>query len=88
MWKRGEIAPEEQFLLFSAIFFYLLWDFHVQAGTRFSVQDKWLFKISEIEVTSQLFFFCSNLLLPSTALTAIAPDKAFFFQQKSTDIFL
>ena len=29
LWKRGEIAPLEQFLLFSTIFFYLLLDFHV-----------------------------------------------------------
>ena len=29
LWKRGEIAPKEQFLLFSTIFFYLLLDFHV-----------------------------------------------------------
>ena len=29
LWKRGEIAPQEQFLLFSTIFFYLLLDFHV-----------------------------------------------------------
>ena len=29
LWKRGEIAPLEQFLLFSTIFFYLLSDFHV-----------------------------------------------------------
>ena len=29
LWKRGEIAPQEQFLLFFTIFFYLLLDFHV-----------------------------------------------------------
>ena len=29
LWKRGEIAPKEQFLLFSTIFCYLLLDFHV-----------------------------------------------------------
>ena len=29
LWKRGEIAPKEQFLLFATIFFYLLLDFHV-----------------------------------------------------------
>ena len=28
LWKRGEIAPLEQFLLFSTIFCYLLLDFH------------------------------------------------------------
>ena len=30
MWKRGEIAPKEQFLLFSTIFCYLLLDFHIE----------------------------------------------------------
>ena len=29
LWKRGEIAPKEQFLLFSTIFCYLLLDFRV-----------------------------------------------------------
>ena len=28
LWKRGEIAPLEQFLLFSTTFYYLLLDFH------------------------------------------------------------
>ena len=49
--KKGEIAPEEQFLLFSTIFFYQLIDFHVKAGTRFSLRDKRLFEISEFEIT-------------------------------------
>ena len=29
LWKRGEIAPLEQFLLFSTIFYYLLLYFHL-----------------------------------------------------------
>ena len=29
LWKRGEIAPAEKFLIFSTIFYYLLLDFHV-----------------------------------------------------------
>ena len=45
LWKRGEIA------LFSIIFFYLLLDFHVLAGTRFSLRDKRLFEISKVEIT-------------------------------------
>ena len=51
LWKRGEIAPYEQFLRFSTISFYLLLDFHVKAGTRFSLRDKRLFEISEIEIS-------------------------------------
>ena len=50
LWKRGEIAPKEQFLLFSTIFCYLLLDFHIKAGTRFSIRDKRLFEISKVEI--------------------------------------
>ena len=35
LWKRREIAPKEQFFLFSTIFCYLLLDFHVQTGPDF-----------------------------------------------------
>ena len=51
MWKRGEIAPEEQFLLFSTIFCYLFLDFHVKTGTRISLRYKRLFEIREVEIT-------------------------------------
>ena len=30
--------------------FYMLLDFHVKAGTRFSLRDKRLFEISEVEI--------------------------------------
>ena len=40
----GAISP-----LFHNIF-YLLLDFHVQAGNRFSLRDKGLFEISEVEI--------------------------------------
>ena len=50
LWIRGEIAPLEQFLLFSTIFCYLLLDFHVKTGTRFS------FEIREVEITSRLYY--------------------------------
>ena len=42
----GAISP-----LFYNIFFYLLLDKHVYAGTRFSLHFKRLFEISEIEIT-------------------------------------
>ena len=45
LWKRGE------FLLFSIIFWYLLLDFHVRTGTRFSLREKRYFEISEVEIT-------------------------------------
>ena len=51
LWKRGEIAPEEQFLLLSTIFCYLALDFYVKTRIRFSLRDKRLFEITEVEIT-------------------------------------
>ena len=52
LWKRGEeIAPEEQFLLLSTIFCYLMLDFCVKTRIRFSLRDKRLFEITEVEIT-------------------------------------
>ena len=51
MWKRGEIAPEEQFPLLSTIFCYLMLDFYVETRIRFSLRDKRLFEITEVEIT-------------------------------------
>ena len=47
----GEIAPEEQFLPLSTIFYYLMLDFYVKIGIRFSLRDKRLFGITEVEIT-------------------------------------
>ena len=51
LWKRGEIAPKEQFLLFSIIYCCLLVDICVKTGTIFSLRDKRLFEISDVEIT-------------------------------------
>ena len=51
LWKRGEIAPVEQFLLLSTIFCYLMLDFYVKTGIRFSLRDKRLFEITGVEIT-------------------------------------
>ena len=51
LWKRGKIAPEEQFLLLSTIFYYLMLDFYVKTRIRFSLRDKRLFEITEVEIT-------------------------------------
>ena len=50
LWKMGEIAPEEQFLPLSTIFYYLMLDFYVKTGIRFSLCDKRLFEIMEVEI--------------------------------------
>ena len=51
LWKRREIAPQEQFLLFSTIFCILILVFYVETRTRFSLRDKRLFEITEVEIT-------------------------------------
>ena len=51
MWKRGEIAPQEQFLLFFKIFYNLILYFNVITRTRFFLRDKRLFEITEVEIT-------------------------------------
>ena len=51
LWKRGKIAPEEQFLPLSTIFYYLMLDFYIKIGITFSLRDKRLFEITEVEIT-------------------------------------
>ena len=51
LWKRREIAPEEQFLLLPTIFCYLMSDFYVKTRIRFSLLDKRFFEITESEIT-------------------------------------
>ena len=60
LWKRGEIAPEEQFLLLSTIFCYLILDFSVKTRIRFSLRDKRLFEITEVEITRVYCNYYSN----------------------------
>ena len=47
--KKREIAPLEQFFLFFTVFCYLLLDFYVKTGITFSLRDKQLFEIREVE---------------------------------------
>ena len=58
LWKGGEIAPEEQFLLLSTIFSYLILDFYVKTRIRFSLRDKWLFEITKVEITGVDCRYC------------------------------
>ena len=66
LWKRGKIAPKEQFLPLSTIFYYLMLDFYVKTGIRFSFRDKRLFEITEVEITRvdssfSLFYLCESI---------------------------
>ena len=47
----GEIAPEGQFLPLSTIFYFQMLVFYVKTGIRFSLRDKLLFEITEVEIT-------------------------------------
>ena len=49
--EKGEIAPEEQFLPLSTMFYYLMLDFYVKTRIIFSLRDKWLIEITEVEIT-------------------------------------
>ena len=49
--EKGRNAPEEQFLLLSTVFCYLMLDFCVKTKIRFSLRDKRLFEITEVEIT-------------------------------------
>ena len=51
LWKRGEIAPQEQFLLLSIIYCHLMLDLYVKTMSRFSLRGKRLFEITEVEIT-------------------------------------
>ena len=42
-WKEEKLLIWSNFLFFSTIFYYLLVDFHVKTGTRFSLRDMRLF---------------------------------------------
>ena len=69
-WKTGEIAPEEQFLVLSTIFYYLMLDCHVKRRIRFS-RDKRLFEITEVEITRVDSIFKISLLSDKDTCTSL-----------------
>ena len=65
----GEITPEEQFLLLSTIFCYLMLDFYVKSGITFSLRDKRLFEITRVETTRVDYIFVHSFMkIPLTIL--------------------
>ena len=58
--ERGEIAPKEQFLLLFTIFYYLVLDFYIKTRIGFSLRDKRLFEITEVEITRVDFTYKSG----------------------------
>ena len=61
----------EQFLLFSTIFSILILDVYVKTGIRFSLRDKRLFEITEVEITRVDCTLHSNDLPKSACLKQV-----------------
>ena len=87
MEKRRNCSPQEQFLLFSTIFYNLILDFCVITRTRFFLRDKRLFEITEVEITRVdciflpyvpflfgLTHFASRLRLKSCLSSLLSPQ--------------
>ena len=49
--EKGKNCSQEQFFPLSTIFYYLMLHFYVKTGIRFSLRDKQLFEITEVEIT-------------------------------------
>ena len=73
----GEIAPEEQFLLLSTIFYD-----YVKTGIRFSLRDKQLFEIAEVEITR---VDCMCLLISSSNYAVLL--RKLFWQSSQSKVY-
>ena len=51
MYVENIVEKEEQFLLLSTTFSYLMLNFYVRTRIRFSLQDRQLFEITKVEIT-------------------------------------
>ena len=80
--EKGKIAPEEQFLPLSTIFYYLMLDFYVKTGIRFSLRDKRLFEITEVEITRVDCISYFSIHLKSSYLKLLICQSDFFGDQK------
>ena len=79
----GEIAPEEeQFLHLSTIFCYLVLDVYVKTRIRFSLRDKRLIEITEVEIT-RVDCICFNATLKFLAHSS----SVFYFNILSASYF-
>ena len=84
LWKRGKIAPEEQFLLLSTIFYYLML-VSVKTGIRFSLRHKRLFEITEVEITRVDCSMTAQLVITFkiTVKESLTARKPFEMRQKA-----
>ena len=70
--EMGEIAPQEQFLLFSTIFCNQILDFYAKTRTRFSLRDERLREITEVEITR--VYYIIIIKCPSTLVIVVMLD--------------
>ena len=83
LWKMGEIAPEEQFLPLSTVFYYLMLDFYVKTGIRFSLRDKRLFEITEVEITRVDCIYGCRLLIGALSYKGFLRQNSSLYQAVS-----
>ena len=77
MWKRGEIAPKEQFLLFSTIFSVYL---YFQESNYIFICEMWLFDLS-------FFINSANLICRDTDISKYFRVPLTSRQRESTVLF-
>ena len=80
----GEIAPQEQFLPLSTIFYYLMLDFYVETGIRFSLRVKRLFEITEVEITRVNCIYYFSLHFSFGYLKPLVSQSKFSVTRKFT----
>ena len=86
LWKRGEIAPEEQFLLSYTIFCNLMLDFYVKTGIRSSLRDERLFEITEVEITRIDLILYFSLYFNSCYLKLLVSQSKFSWTRNLIEI--
>ena len=64
MWKRGEIAPKEQFLLFSTLFYILYFTF-----TFFNFKSQITYSLLNVVVQFIVFLTLSTLICRGTDIS-------------------
>ena len=84
LWKRGEIALEEQFFLLSTISCYLMLDFCIKTRIRFYLRDKTVIRDNRSRDNEDRLYLHSQLSISRTLISQIPSDKIFpifqFFQ--------
>ena len=67
----------------ASLFHNIVLDFHVEKGTRFSLRDKWLCEVSEVEITR---IDCTYIYLTFSKRDNKMGNIVFFYSGRRTDI--